>query len=128
MTRSRGRGALPGFGLTVGVATAYLGLIVLLPLAGLLAKAGQMSMASMWAVLANPRTVAAFRVSLLTSAGAALVNVPLGLLLAWTLTRYRVPGRRVLDAMIDLPFALPTAVAGIALATLCVQDGCSVRC
>ena len=117
------RRALPGFGLTLGLATAYLGLIVLLPLAGLVAKAAQAGIGPGWAVLANPRTIAAFRVSLLTAAGAAAVNVPLGVLLAWTLTRYRIPGRRVLDAMIDLPFALPTAVAGIALATLYVEDG-----
>ena len=119
----RRRNTLPGFGLSFGLATTYLGLIVLLPLAGLLAKAAQTGAGPAWAVLASPRTLAAFRVSLLASAGAAAVNAVLGLLLAWVLTRYRVPGRRVLDAMIDLPFALPTAVAGIALTTLYVPEG-----
>ncbi len=120
---SRTGGALPGFGLTLGLATAYLGLIVLLPLAGLLGMAAQAGAGPAWATLASPRTLAAFKVSLLAAAGAAAINVPLGLLLAWTLTRYRMPGRRLLDAMIDLPFALPTAVAGIALTTLYVPDG-----
>ncbi|MBC7798983.1 MAG: sulfate ABC transporter permease subunit CysT [Gemmatimonadaceae bacterium] len=115
--------ALPGFGLSLGFATAYLGLIVLLPLAGLLAKAGTMDAARAWAVLSDPRTVSAFRVSFLTSAAAALLSIPLGVLLAWVLERYHVPGRRLLDAAIDLPFALPTAVAGIALTTLYVADG-----
>lgn len=114
------RHALPGFGLSLGLTTAYLGLIVLLPLAGLLAQAGA---AGAWRVLADPRTLAAFRVSFVTSAAAAAICVPMGLLLAWVLERYRVPGRRVLDAAIDLPFALPTAVAGIALTTLYVADG-----
>ena len=117
------RHALPGFGLSLGLATAYLGLIVLLPLAGLLAKAGTVGTGQAWAVLSDPRTLAAFRVSFVTSAVAAALCVPMGVLLAWVLERYRVPGRRMLDATIDLPFALPTAVAGIALTTLYVSDG-----
>ena len=117
------RRVLPGFGLSLGFATAYLGLIVVLPLAGLAAKAATVEAGRAWAVLADPRTVSAFRVSFLTSAAAALLSVPLGVLLAWVLERYDVPGRRVLDAAIDLPFALPTAVAGIALTTLYVADG-----
>lgn len=117
------RHALPGFGLTLGFATAYLGLIVLLPLAGLLAKAGTVGAGPAWAVLSDPRTLAAFRVSFLTSAAAAALCVPMGVLLAWVLERYPLPGRRMLDAAIDLPFALPTAVAGIALTTLYVPDG-----
>lgn len=117
------RHVLPGFGLSLGFATAYLGLIIMLPLAGLVAKAGTMEAAPAWALLSDPRTVSAFRVSFLTSAGAALLSVPIGVLLAWVLERYQVPGRRVLDAAIDLPFALPTAVAGIALTTLYVADG-----
>lgn len=117
------RRVLPGFGLSLGFATAYLGLIVVLPLAGLAAKAATVEAGRAWAVLADPRTVSAFRVSFLTSAAAALLSIPLGVLLAWVLERYDVPGRRVLDAAIDLPFALPTAVAGIALTTLYVADG-----
>ena len=113
--------AMPGFGLTLGVTLSYLGLLVL-PLAALvLAAAG--AGAGGLALLLSPRTLAAFRVSFGLAALAALVNVPIGLLLAWVLTRYRVPGRRVLDAVIDLPFALPTAVAGIALTTLYADTG-----
>jgi sulfate transport system permease protein len=114
---------LPGFGLSLGLTTTYLGLIVLLPLAGLLARAGAIGGAEAWRVLADPRTLAAFRVSFATSAAAAAVSVPAGVLLAWVLERYPIPGGRVLDAAIDLPFALPTAVAGIALTTLYVPDG-----
>ncbi len=117
------RGKLPGFGLTLGLTTAYLGLLVLLPLAGLVAKAGQAGSAATWATLTDSRTTAAFRVSVLASAGAAMANAGIGLLLAWVLTRYRVPGRRVWDAAVDLPFALPTAVAGIALTALYVPEG-----
>lgn len=114
---------LPGRALTLGITLSYLGLILVLPLAGLVAKAAELSTAQAWATLSNPRTVAAFRVSFGASALAALANVPLGLLLAWVLTRYDVPGRRVLDAIVDLPFALPTAVAGIALTALFAQGG-----
>ncbi len=117
------RRVLPGFGLTLGATAAYLGLLVLLPLAGLLAKAGTAEPDRAWALFADPRTISAFRVSFGASAGAALASVPAGLLLAWVLERYRFPGRRVLDAAVDLPLALPTAVAGIALTTLYVPDG-----
>jgi sulfate transport system permease protein len=120
--RTRGS-ALPGFGLSLGFTTAFLGLIVLIPLAGLLAKAATIDPARAWAVLSDTRTLAAFRLSFLTSAAAALVSIPLGVLLAWVLDRYKIPGHRLLDAAIDLPFALPTAVAGIALTTLYVPEG-----
>ena len=114
---------LPGFGLTLGITTAYLGLLVLLPLAGLVARAGGVGTEAAWAILSSPRTLAAFRVSFGAAALAAIINVPLGLLLAWVLVRYRLPGRRLLDAAVDLPFALPTAVAGIALTTLYADSG-----
>ena len=117
------RRVLPGFGLTLGVTTAYLGLIVLLPLAGLLARAATAEPGRAWALFADPRTASAFRVSFGVSAAAAVASVPAGLLLAWALERYRFPGRRLLDAAVDLPFALPTAVAGIALTTLYAPDG-----
>ncbi len=119
----RSYGVLPGFGLSLGYTGAFLGLIVLLPLAGLLAKAAMVEPGRAWALFTDPRTLSAFRVSFGTSAAAALLSVPLGVLLAWVLERYHFPGRRVLDAAIDLPFALPTAVAGIALTTLYVPDG-----
>ena len=116
------QGLLPGFGLTVGLTSAYLGLLVLLPLAALVVTATGAGPAG-WSLLALPRTVAAARISLLCAAGAALLNIPVGLLLAWVLTRYRLPFRRLLDAAIDLPFAMPTAVAGIALTTLLAPEG-----
>ena len=117
--------ALPGFrlSLSLGLTVLWLVLLVLLPLAGLVVKAASLSPAQILAALATPRALAAFRVSFGTAALAALFDLPLGLLLAWSLTRYRFPGRRLLDALIDLPFALPTAVAGIALTTLYVDDG-----
>ncbi len=121
--RRRRRGVLPGFRLTLGFTVLYLTLIVVIPLAGLLAKAGTVPLGAMLALLGNPRTLAAFRVSFGIALLATLANLPIGLLLAWSLTRYRFPGRRLLDALIDLPFALPTAVAGIALTTLYVDQG-----
>jgi sulfate transport system permease protein len=123
MRRLATRGVLPGFGLSFGVAASYFGLLVLLPLAGLVARSATVPAAKALALFSDPRTLSAFRVSLLTSAGAALVSIPVGVLLAWVLERYHFPGRRLLDAAIDLPFALPTAVAGIALTTLYVPQG-----
>jgi sulfate transport system permease protein len=123
MRRLATRGVLPGFGLSFGMAASYFGLLVLLPLAGLVARSATVPAAKALALFSDPRTLSAFRVSLLTSAGAALVSIPVGVLLAWVLERYHFPGRRLLDAAIDLPFALPTAVAGIALATLYVPQG-----
>ena len=114
---------LPGFALTLGMAASWLGLIVLLPLLGVGAKALAMPGGDAWALLSSPRTLAAFRVSLVSALAAAAVNVPLGVLVAWVLTRYRPPLRRLLDAAVDLPFALPTAVAGITLTTLLAPDG-----
>jgi sulfate transport system permease protein len=115
--------ALPGFRITLGFTLLYVGLLVVVPLAGLVAEAASLDLAAAWAMLGNPRTLAAFRVSFGTAAVASLINLPLGLMLAWTLTRYRFPGRAALDALVDLPFALPTAVAGVALTTLYVDDG-----
>src|SRR4051794_15748900 len=111
---------LPGFGLSLGITSAYFGLIVLLPLAALVIKAAT---GGTLHLLAQPRTLAAFRVSFLAAGAAALAGIPPGVLLAWVLERYTFPGRRVLDACIDLPFALPTAVAGIALTTLYAPEG-----
>ena len=119
----RRRSVLPGFGLTLGFTSLYLALIVVIPLVGLLLKAGHVPWADIAATLANPRALAAFRVSFGIAFLAALANLPVGLLLAWALTRYRFPARRLVDALIDLPFALPTAVAGIALTALYVDDG-----
>jgi sulfate transport system permease protein len=114
---------IPGFGLTLGFTLAYLGLIVLLPLAGLALTAAAVAPAEIWAIATSPRVVAAFRVSFGTAFIAAAINGPFGLLVAWVLVRYRFPGRRLVDAMVDLPFALPTAVAGIALTALYAPNG-----
>jgi sulfate transport system permease protein len=114
---------VPGFGLTLGFTLAYLGLIVLLPLATLAFRAAAMSPAEIWALATTPRVVAAFRVSFGTAFIAAAVNAVFGLLVAWVLVRYRFPGHRLVDAMVDLPFALPTAVAGIALTALYAPNG-----
>lgn len=109
---------LPGFGLSLGYAMTYLSLVVLVPLAGLVVRSAGMGAAAFWAEVGSVRVLDAFRVSFTTSLVAAAVNTVFGLLVAWVLVRYRFPGKRVIDAMVDLPFALPTSVAGIALTTL----------
>ena len=109
---------LPGFGLSLGITLTYLGAIVVLPLIALAVRPWELGLSGIWRELAAPRVAAALRLSFGLSALAALLNAPLGMLLAWTLTRYAFPGRRILDALVDLPFALPTAVAGIALTAL----------
>jgi sulfate transport system permease protein len=114
---------MPGFGLSFGVSVAYLSLIVLLPLSTILLGASDISWNEFLAIASSSRTVAALKLSLLTSLVAALVNSVAGTIVGWVLVRYDFPGRRILDALIDLPFALPTAVAGIALTTLYAPKG-----
>jgi sulfate transport system permease protein len=114
---------LPGFGLSLGFTLAYLGLIVLLPLSAAFLKAAGMSWHDFLAAVASPRVLAAYRLSFGASLAAGLVNMVFGLIVAWVLVRYRFPGRRVVDALVDLPFALPTAVAGIALTSLYAPNG-----
>ncbi len=114
---------LPGFSLTLGFTILYLSLIVLLPLAALAIKSADLSLAQWWNTVADPRVVASYRLSLTTAFIAALVNFVFGLLLAWVLVRYEFPGKRIIDGLIDLPFALPTAVAGIALTTIYAPKG-----
>ena len=109
---------VPGFGLALGFTLTYLSLIVLIPLGALIVRSSSLGSAEFLRLTLDERTVAALRISFGGAAIAALINVVFGLLLAWVLVRYRFPGRRLVDAMIDLPFALPTAVAGIALSTL----------
>jgi sulfate/thiosulfate transport system permease protein len=113
---------LPGFGLTLGFTLSYLGLIVLLPLGALVLSAAGAG-AEAWQTLASSRVLAAFRVSFGTAFVAAAVNAVFGLIVAWVLVRYTFPGRRIVDSLIDLPFALPTAVAGIALTALYAGNG-----
>jgi sulfate transport system permease protein len=121
--RQSSRGVLPGFGLSLGITCTYLSLMVLLPLATVFGRTAELTWPAFWAVISDPRVVASYRVTFGASFLAALVNTVFGLLVAWVLVRYRFPGRRVVDAMVDLPFALPTAVAGIALTTLYATNG-----
>jgi len=115
--------ALPGFGLTLGYTLFYLSVIVLLPLAALLVEASGVGPRGIWKIAMEPRVAAALRTSLGLAAAAALTDCVFGVLIAWVLTRYRFPGRKLLDAAVDLPFALPTAVAGISLSTLYAPNG-----
>src|ERR1700687_3829329 len=108
--------AIPGFGLALGFTLTYLSLIVLIPLAGLVLKSATLGFMGFWDIVTGQRTLAALRLSFVTSFIAATINAAFGMIIAWVLVRYRFPGRRLLDAFVDLPFALPTAVAGIALA------------
>ncbi|BCG56963.1 sulfate ABC transporter permease subunit CysT [Paenibacillus sp. URB8-2] len=117
------RGVLPGFGLTMGYSILYLSLVVLIPLAALLFNSTGLTFAKFWSVASDPRVLASYRVSLTTAAAAAFADALFGLLLAWVLVRYRFPGKRIFDALIDLPFALPTAVAGVSLTALYSGNG-----
>jgi sulfate/thiosulfate transport system permease protein len=114
---------IPGFGLTLGFAISYLSLIVLIPIAALVLRTTVLSWDQFWAIATNARVLAALRVSFGASLLAATINAAFGLVVAWVLVRYDFPGRRVLDAIVDLPFALPTAVAGIALTAIFAQTG-----
>jgi sulfate transport system permease protein len=115
--------AIPGFGLALGFTLTYLSLIVLIPLAALVLKSATLGLVGFWDTVTGARTVAALRLSFVTSLIAATINAVFGVIIAWVLVRYRFPGRRLLDAFVDLPFALPTAVAGIALASLYAPNG-----
>ncbi|QJC53245.1 sulfate ABC transporter permease subunit CysT [Paenibacillus albicereus] len=123
MKGSRSRSVLPGFGLTMGITVLYLGMIVLIPLACIFLKTSALSWSEFWSTVTAPRVMASYRISLLTSFGAALVNLLFGLIVAWVLVRYRFPGRKLLDSLVDLPFALPTAVAGVALTAIYAPNG-----
>jgi len=117
------RSIIPGFGLTMGLALTYLGLIVLIPLSTLFLKASGLSWTDFWGTITSPRVVAAYKLSFGASLIAASINTVCGILVAWVLVRYRFPGRALIDAMVDLPFALPTAVAGISLAAIYSANG-----
>lgn len=119
----KSKNVLPGFGLSMGFTIAYLSLIVLIPLAGVFVKTTGLSWNEFWAVITNPRVIAAYRITFTTSFFAALTNLVFGLLVAWVLVRYRFPGKKLIDSLVDLPFALPTAVAGIALTAIYAPNG-----
>ena len=122
-SRRGSRRVLPGFRLALGYTLFYLCLIVLIPLAALVLRTFALTWDQFWTAVSSPRVLAAYRLTFGASFIAALVNVVFGLLVAWVLVRYRFPGKRLMDALIDLPFALPTAVAGIALSTLYAPTG-----
>lgn len=114
---------LPGFGLSLGYSVVYLSVLVLLPLAALILKASSLSAAAFWATMTAPRVTAAFRLTFGVSFIAAVVNAIAGLAAAWVLVRYSFPGKKIVDAIVDLPFALPTAVAGISLTAVLAPNG-----
>ncbi|KHT17139.1 sulfate/thiosulfate ABC transporter permease CysT [Pectobacterium brasiliense] len=118
-----GKRVLPGFALSLGSSLLFVCLILLLPLSALVMQLSEMSWAQYWAVITNPQVVAAYKVTLLAAGLATVFNAGFGLLMAWILTRYRFPGRALLDGLMDLPFALPTAVAGLTLAALFSTTG-----
>lgn len=117
------RRILPGFGLSLGYASAYMGILVMIPLLAVLLKSSSLGWEQFVDAVWTPRARAAYGLTLGASMVAAIVNVPFGILIAWVLVRYQFPGRRLLDAIIDLPFALPTAVAGLVYSSLYVQKG-----
>ena len=123
MQRTKRHRVLPGFGLSLGFTLSYLSLIVLIPLSAVFFKSATLSPDAFWHAVTSPRVVASYKLSFGASLLAAAINVVFGLMLAWSLVRYNFPGRRFVDALIDLPFALPTAVAGIALTALYAQNG-----
>jgi sulfate transport system permease protein len=123
LTAWRRPSVIPGFGITLGFALTYLSLIVLIPIAALVLRTSELTWDQFWAIATDPRVVAALRLSFGASLVAAGINAVFGLIVAWVLVRYSFPGKRILDAIVDLPFALPTAVAGIALTAIFAPTG-----
>ena len=121
--RIKAKPVLPGFGLTMGFTVLYLGILVLLPLSMVLIKSTSLGFSGFIETVTEPRAIAAYKISFGTAFAAACVNACFGVLIAWVLTRYQFPGRKLLDSLVDLPFALPTAVAGISLTTLYASNG-----
>ena len=121
--RFKTRGVLPGFGLSLGYTVFYVGLLVLLPLSAMVIKATSLGPSELWSKVTDDRALAAYRLSFGAAFAGSLLNAVFGVLVAWVLVRYRFPGRGLVDALVDLPFALPTAVAGIALTTVYAEHG-----
>ncbi|MCC6207875.1 MAG: sulfate ABC transporter permease subunit CysT [Gammaproteobacteria bacterium] len=119
----RRRSVIPGFGITIGFTLLYLSLIILIPLSATFIKSTQLGWGGFWTTVTAPRVVASYKLSFGASFLAAAINLVFGMLVAWVLVRYRFPGRRLIDALVDLPFALPTAVAGIALTAIYAPNG-----
>lgn len=114
---------IPGFGLSMGITITILSFVVIIPLCSLIIYSSQLSFSEFISAVTRPRVLASYKVSIMTSFIAACVNAVMGLIIAWVLVRYEFPGKKIMDGIIELPFALPTAVAGIALTHLCVPDG-----
>ena len=114
---------LPGFGLTLGFSIFYLSVIVLIPLSGLFVKTSALSWGQFWETITTSRAIASYQLTFGASLVGALINGLFGSIIAWVLVRYRFPGRALVDALVDLPFALPTAVAGITLAAMYASNG-----
>jgi sulfate transport system permease protein len=123
MPSATAKRVLPGFGLSLGFTLAYLSLIVLIPLSAVFIKTATLSASAFWDIVSTPRVVATYKLSFGASLLAAAINVVFGVLLAWSLVRYAFPGKKLIDALVDLPFALPTAVAGISLTALYAKNG-----
>lgn len=121
--RKRRKSVIPGFGLSFGIVMAVLGLIVIIPLCSLVVFSAKLTFSEFWETITRPRVLSSYKVSLLTALIASLINAVMGVVLAWVLVRYKFPGKRIMDGIIELPFALPTAVAGIALTHLTVKNG-----
>ncbi len=119
----RQQSVIPGFGITLGFTVFYLGFLLLIPIAGLLLYTAQMSWDDFWRAVSNRQVVASYKLSFGASFIAALINLVFGAIVAWVLVRYQFTGKRIVDALVDLPFAMPTAVAGIALVTLYAPTG-----
>jgi sulfate/thiosulfate transport system permease protein len=117
------RRVLPGFKPAISLTVGYVSLLILIPLATLVLRSASLGPAAFWAAVSSPRAVAAYRLSITTALAGASINGVFGLIVAWVLVRYRFPGKRIVDALVDLPFALPTAVAGIALTSLYAENG-----
>ncbi|HOD48717.1 MAG TPA: sulfate ABC transporter permease subunit CysT [Candidatus Hydrogenedentes bacterium] len=121
--RWKSHSVLPGFGLTLGYTIVYLSLVVLIPLAALFARSAHMGWGQFWETVTSPRVLASYKLTFGAAFGAALINSIFGFITAWVLVRYAFPGRRIVDAVVDLPFALPTAVSGISLTAIYSQNG-----
>ncbi len=123
LAKKKSKSIIPGFGLSFGIVMAILGIIVVIPLCSLVVFSARLSPSEFWQTITRPRVLSSYAVSLSTAFIASLINAVMGLILAWVLVRYKFPGKRIMDGIIELPFALPTAVAGIALTHLTVQNG-----
>ncbi|MER2121699.1 MAG: sulfate ABC transporter permease subunit CysT [Solibacillus sp.] len=123
MKKNKKKNVLPGFGLSMGITTFYISLVILVPLSMIFIESSKLGWTEFWQIVTSKRMLHAYKISFLTALGAAVLNAIFGFIIAWVLVRYTFPGKRIIDGLIDLPFALPTAVAGIALTTLYAQDG-----